>query len=376
MRELRFDGLSPDGTRLILAGKDGQKWSVVIDERVEAAVRRDRARISQIEIEHSGGLRPREIQARIRAGATAEDVAAASGLPVEHVRRFEGPILRERDWVARQAQSTEVRRPGGDIQLAELVAERLADEGVDPDDIVWDAWRGDDGLWVVLATFPIPPNTHVATWTYDSASRTMTVADENARTLTAISPDVPLHLVEPRPALAPVVTLPDLKDVQWEDQTPEPANEGGQVLVGPGALPDDEDDEEEGEDEVPGLDPDDDEDEEDSAQGSPTRAAAPSTVVPAPAGPQVIEPEAAEPPLDDATEPVAAAPEVSQPASTSEEAEAEAEEAGAQAEPQPVVPEPAVPLFAAPAAPASGKHSGRPTIPSFDDILFGPAPKH
>ena len=39
MRELKFDGLSPDGTRLVLAGKDGQKWSVVIDERIEAAVR-------------------------------------------------------------------------------------------------------------------------------------------------------------------------------------------------------------------------------------------------------------------------------------------------------------------------------------------------
>ena len=76
MRELSFDGLSPDGTRLILAGKDGQKYTVGIDERLEAAVRRDRARMSQVEIEQSGVLRPREIQARIRAGTTAEDVAA------------------------------------------------------------------------------------------------------------------------------------------------------------------------------------------------------------------------------------------------------------------------------------------------------------
>ena len=61
MRELTFDGLSPDGTRLVLAGKDGQRYTVVIDERVEAAVRRDRARMSQVEIEQSGLLRPREI---------------------------------------------------------------------------------------------------------------------------------------------------------------------------------------------------------------------------------------------------------------------------------------------------------------------------
>ena len=100
MRELKFDGLSPDGTTLVLVGKDGQKWSLAIDERIEAAVRRDRARIGQVEIEQAGVLRPREIQARIRSGATAEDVAAASGLSLEHIRRFEGPVLTERAWVA------------------------------------------------------------------------------------------------------------------------------------------------------------------------------------------------------------------------------------------------------------------------------------
>jgi len=74
MRELRFDGLSPDGTRLILAGKDGQKYSVVIDERIEAAVRRDRARIGQLEIEPAGPLRPRQVPARIRPRQTAPGV--------------------------------------------------------------------------------------------------------------------------------------------------------------------------------------------------------------------------------------------------------------------------------------------------------------
>jgi hypothetical protein len=212
MRELTFDGLSPDGTTLILVGNDGQKWSLAIDERIEAAVRRDRARISQVEIEQAGVLRPREIQARIRAGATAEDVAAASGLPLEHIRRFEGPVLTERAWVAQQAQATEVRRPGGDIELGELVVERLDAEGVDPADITWDAWRRDDGTWVVIATFPIPPNTHVATWTYDSVSRTMTVVDDNARTLSAIDPDAPLTLAASRPALSTVAPLVDEDD--------------------------------------------------------------------------------------------------------------------------------------------------------------------
>ncbi len=223
MRELRFDGLSPDGTRLILAGNDGQKWSVVIDERIEAAVRRDRARIGQVEIEQAGMLRPREIQARIRSGQTAEDVAAASGLPIEHIRRFEGPVLTERAWVAQQAQATEVRRPGGDIELGDLVSERLHAEGVDAADIAWDAWRRDDGTWVVIATFPLPPNTHVATWTYDSGSRTMTVVDDNAGSLSAIDPQDPLRLAASRPMLATVAPIDDAEDAGDDDGDDEPA---------------------------------------------------------------------------------------------------------------------------------------------------------
>ena len=249
MRELRFDGLSPDGTRLILAGNDGQKWSVVIDERIEAAVRRDRARIGQVEIEQAGMLRPREIQARIRSGQTAEDVAAASGLPIEHIRRFEGPVLTERAWVAQQAQATEVRRPGGDIELGDLVSERLHAEGVDPADISWDAWRRDDGTWVVIATFPIPPNTHVATWTYDSGSRTMTVVDDNAGTLSAIDPQAPLHLAAARPMLSTVAPLED------EDED-EPGDEPAVITSRPpwGQVRAEQPDEQEADEDVPDED--------------------------------------------------------------------------------------------------------------------------
>jgi hypothetical protein len=226
MRELTFDGLSPDGAKLVLAGKDGQRYSVPIDERMEAAVRRDRARLSQIELEHTGILRPREIQARIRAGATAEDVAAASGLPLEHVRKFEGPVLTERDWVAKQARATEVRRVEGDIELGQLVAERLAAQGVDPAQINWDSWRRDDGLWVVIVTFPVPPNTHVATWTYDSSARTMTVADENARALSSVEQQELEALAPVRPSLTQVVEHADdpvLLPVSFDD-----------ILFGPG----------------------------------------------------------------------------------------------------------------------------------------------
>ncbi len=327
MRELKFDGLSPDGTRLVLAGKDGQKWSVVIDERIEAAVRRDRARIGQVEIEQAGMLRPREIQARIRSGATAEDVAASSGLPIEHIRRFEGPVLTERAWVAEQAQATEVRRPGGDIELGELVAERLHDEGVEPADIAWDAWRSDDGKWVVIATFPISPNTHVATWTYDSGTRTMTVVDDNAASLSVIDPGAPLHLAAARPMLATVEPLDDDQDDEPAVVTSLPPRS---VLA---QAPDDEFDSP-----VAGDDED----------GGPDEATGPTEDGTTPSDAEAI----AEDPVDEADD------------GAVDEAD---DGAGATADAQDV------PLFETHEPPAP-KSATKPSVPSFDDILFGPGP--
>lgn len=359
MRELRFDGLSPDGTRLILAGKDGQKWSVVIDERIEAAVRRDRARIGQVEIEQAGMLRPREIQARIRSGQTAEDVAAASGLPIEHIRRFEGPVLTERAWVAQQAQATEVRRPGADIELGDLVAERLHSEGVDAGDIAWDAWRRDDGTWVVIATFPLPPNTHVATWTFDTGSRTMTVVDDNARSLSAIDPDAPLTLAVSRPMLATVAPIDD--EPQDADEpailTSMPAWGHPRAVQADGAAAQDGD--ELPAEETP-VDQDQDQGSDEPWDESESEEREPDS--------KGMDPESESEGLDDAAEDAAegAAP-------TVEDASHDTSEPEPEPEPGPTADAEDVPLFETPAASAS-RPTGKPSVPSFDDILFGPGP--
>jgi hypothetical protein len=375
MRELRFDGLSPDGDRLVLAGKDGQKYTVVIDERIEAAVRRDRARISQVEIEQSGMLRPREIQARIRAGATAEDVAAASGLPIEHIRRFEGPVLTERAWVAQQAQATEVRRPGGDIELGDLVAERLHSLGVDPADIAWDAWRRDDGLWVVIATFPVPPNTHVATWTYDSGSRTMTVADDNARTLSAITADGPLHLAPARPALASVAPL-----VADED---EEAARPVAIVTSMSGRATDRRTEEAGAAEDLGVDAEDlGVDAEDLGVDAEAESIESELAEePLADAPGLRDPEEPDFPVDEGLE-----PEGSGDADDSQDEDDEDEDEGQDADADeedeededvlragPTSDAEDVPLFEAPAPPPH-RPTGKPAVPSFDDILFGPGP--
>ncbi len=50
-------------------------------------------------------LRPREIQARIRAGASVEQVAEQAGIPHAKVERFAYPVLLERARAAEMAQA-------------------------------------------------------------------------------------------------------------------------------------------------------------------------------------------------------------------------------------------------------------------------------
>ncbi len=183
MPDLRVVAVSNDGTRLVLKAADNTEYTLPIDERLRAAVRNDRARLGQIEVESH--LRPRDIQARIRAGASAEEVAQLAGIPVERVRRFEGPVLAERAFMAERARKTPVRRHGESTgpQLGEAVAERLMMRGAEKESAQWDSWRRDDGTWEVMLGYRVAGEHHSASWTFDPPRRLVQAVDDEARAL-------------------------------------------------------------------------------------------------------------------------------------------------------------------------------------------------
>ena len=115
-----------------------------LDEPLRAAVRRDRPRLGQLQIEIDGGMRPREVQALIRAGACRprRSPTAPAGA-VEKVRRYEGPILAEREHVAGLARGVRLRGRGGSRAgaptLSARVGQRLSGRGVDPAVAEWDS---------------------------------------------------------------------------------------------------------------------------------------------------------------------------------------------------------------------------------------------
>ena len=194
MQDLRLIGVHEDGMHLLLAGPDGERFSLPLDDALRAATRRDRPRLGQLQIEMDGGLRPRDVQAMVRAGASAEEVAERSGWTVEKVHKYEGPILAERVHVAELARQVRVRARGGSGSgtaptLTGRVAQRMRERGVDPDTSVWDAWRSDDGgRWTVVLTFAAGGRQRQACWAFDLASRTVDAADDEARWLSEDEP--------------------------------------------------------------------------------------------------------------------------------------------------------------------------------------------
>jgi Protein of unknown function (DUF3071) len=183
MNELELTGLHEDGEHLVLTGPDGQRYRLRIDEPLRAAVRRDRPQLEQLRAERYGTLAPRDIQARIRAGQTAAAVAEAAGIPVEHVRRYEGPVLAEREHIARQARATRVGRDAGAPDLGDLVTDRLAARGVDLDSIEWDAFRDGPAPWTVVVRFAVHDEQREALWTFDTQARSVQALEDEARWL-------------------------------------------------------------------------------------------------------------------------------------------------------------------------------------------------
>lgn len=184
--DLTLKGLTEDKLRLVLVSVSGEEFTVPADARLRAALRGEHPRLGQLETPMESSLRPRDIQARIRAGETPEHVAAAAQTTLDRVMGYAVPVLAERAHIADRAQRASVRRAGGEGPtrvLADAVAERLRTLDVDPLSVEWDAWRRDDGRWALVADYRTPEDTRHAEFTFDAPGRYVVAEDDQARWL-------------------------------------------------------------------------------------------------------------------------------------------------------------------------------------------------
>ena len=185
MHDLRLVAVTPERTHLVLEDADNEQFRVPIDERLNAVMRRDHSRPGQLEIPLESSLTPRDIQARIRAGQSAHDVAAAAGMPMTRIERYAGPVLAEREHVAAQAKAAPSRRQSGGSAptLGDLVGSRLSDQHVADDSVTWDAWRTDEDRWTIYLSYLAGARERIALWVFDPRGRVLVPDNDEARWL-------------------------------------------------------------------------------------------------------------------------------------------------------------------------------------------------
>lgn len=188
MEELTPVGLSRDGRCLILVNDRGEEYAVPYDHRLRTALKGETGRFGQLEMKMESTLRPRDIQNRIRAGESAEEVAAAAGTTADKIMGFAGPVLAERAHIAESAQASSVRRPSGESSGARVLSEsalvHLRVVGAKFEDVAWDAWRREDGRWLVVADYVAAHQPHHAEFVYDVRGRYVVADNDEARLLT------------------------------------------------------------------------------------------------------------------------------------------------------------------------------------------------
>ncbi|QNE34000.1 septation protein SepH [Leifsonia shinshuensis] len=181
MQDLKVIGV--ENGAIVAVGDDGERFRIAVDDTLQSKIRQVRQQASA----EVPKLSPREIQAHIRSGMSADDVAAVTGAPLDYVQRFEGPIVAEREHVVASALSVPVRTaaevdPLGDPDtFGSVIRDRLASLGVAGER--WASWKDVETGWIVKLEFTADEIDHDARWSYDLRKHALAPLNSEATTL-------------------------------------------------------------------------------------------------------------------------------------------------------------------------------------------------
>ena len=180
MTELRLTGKTEDGNHLSLVDTEGIEFSLRISDTLRATVNQPRL-TSVPSPNNTETISVKEIQRRLRAGDSFENIARDGQITVEKVERFSGPIMQEREYILDRARELVMRKDVHRIEMTfrDVVLAKLAPRGVDTDEVSWNTWRLGDGTWHIELLYPNRDGNGVATWDFDLARRALGAADEN-----------------------------------------------------------------------------------------------------------------------------------------------------------------------------------------------------
>lgn len=137
-------------------------------------------------------LRPNEIQARIRAGASAAEIAEELDVPESRIEPFAHPVLLERARIADVAKQAHPIREDGPAKLTlwEILATAFAARGHSLSEATWDAYRHQGEPWILRITWKTGLSANEAEWTFkQTMSSPATVEARNSVAADLTDPD-------------------------------------------------------------------------------------------------------------------------------------------------------------------------------------------
>lgn len=180
MQELRVIGVE-DGA-LLVTSDEGERYRIAIDDALRSALRQ-----APPDAGTGRRLAPKDIQAHIRSGMSAQDVASITGAPLEYIQRFEGPVIAEREYVIESALAVPVHT-AMDTELNDTpmtfgtaILGRLNELGAI--DERWASWKEEGTGWVVKLSFTAETIDHDARWRFDPKKSALAPLNTEAETL-------------------------------------------------------------------------------------------------------------------------------------------------------------------------------------------------
>jgi len=149
---------------------------------------------------------PKDIQAHIRRGLTAQQVADLTGEEVSYIEKFEGAVIAERNFIVDQALAVSVTtRSGDETTFGASIRERL--EEISASGEKWSAWKEETG-WLIELTFQEGDVEHSARWTFHQRKHVLEPLNEDASVLSRHEP-MPTTLIPKLSAVATAETEPE-----------------------------------------------------------------------------------------------------------------------------------------------------------------------
>ncbi|MFC0580877.1 septation protein SepH [Micrococcoides hystricis] len=215
MQQLKLVGPQDGHTNLILEAPDGTQFLLPADAELLTAAQQAQVPPpppAKVPTEHiPEELTPRQIQTRIREGASVDDLVYASNMGEQAILRYAQPVLDERAYMVQLAQRVQVADEQPDAHrypsyhsepatLLDMLNYQLRSLQIPLDSVQWDAWRDPHGTWQIKASFDRPSQSYLfadeepeARWYFEPAAKQLENANQWARVLSEDEPlDTPV----------------------------------------------------------------------------------------------------------------------------------------------------------------------------------------